>query len=184
MPGENKQSGRMKRRTGALAGDAILFAAAERLFQYHDDGTLTFKIDPRHPDCPTSRMIGRRAGGDDGHGYLMCMLLGQKFKVHQIVWLLHHKQFPRLPIDHANRQRRDNRIENLRVATDVENQQNLVASTSPTAGTWRSPRSGRYAARFTYKGKKVYLGYFDTQAEANAAYRQAKRQIAQEFSPV
>ena len=89
-----------------------------------------------------------------------------------------------MPIRPENRVRMDNRIENLRLVDDLENMQNLVAATKPTAGAFKSPRSGRYCARLTYKGKKIYLGYFDTPEQANAAYVQAKRELSAQFSPI
>ena len=175
---------RMSARKKPLPPDLELYEEAVRLYEYRPDGTLVFRVDPRHRHCTTSAFIGKKVGGNDGHGYLGCLLLGHKFKVHQIVWLMHHGVFPPKPIDHINRDRRDNRIENLRLADDLQNMQNLTASEQPTAGTWRSPRSGRYCARLTYKNQKVYLGYFDTQEQANAAYQEAKRKLASEFSPV
>lgn len=175
---------RMLARKDPLPSNEVLLTEASRIYVYQPDGTLVFKIDPRRPDCVTSKVIGKTVGGDDGHGYLMCMLLRQKFKVHQIVWLLKTGEFPSKPIDHINRNRRDNRIENLRLAEDIENMQNLIASTKPTAGTWKSPMSGRYCARLTHKGKKIYLGYFDTQEEANAAFVAEKKRVSAEFSPV
>lgn len=177
-------SKRMGFRVRALPSDNELFEQAHRLFEYHQDGTLTFRIDPRFPQCLTSKMVGKNVGGDDGHGYLMCLLMGHKFKVHQIVWLMHYGETPKNPIDHTNRRRKDNRIENLRVASDLQNMQNLTISTAATAGTSKSPISGRYLARVTYKGKKIYLGYFDTAEEANAAYAAEKKRLAGEFSPV
>ena len=175
---------RMLNRKTALPPDADLLQWATMHFQYLPDGNLVFKRDPRHPECAHAKMIGRRVGGDDGHGYLMCMLMGHKAKVHQVVWLLHTGAFPTKPIDHINRNRRDNRIENLRLATDLENMQNIVAATAPGAGTWKSPRSGRHMARMTHKGKKIYLGYYDTKEAANAAFANAKRLLCDGFSPV
>lgn len=175
---------RMSARKQSLPSDDELFAAAVRMYEYKQDGTIAYRIDPRSPDCKTSKMVGKTAGGDDGHGYLMCMLLGMKFKVHQVVWLLNTGEFPRLPIDHINRCRKDNRIENLRLATDQQNMQNIGTATHSTSGTWKCRTSGRYAARVTYKGEKHYLGYFDTAEEANAAYVELKRNLSREFSPV
>ena len=144
---------RMSNRKKQLPTNEVLFAAASEYFEYREDGGIYFKKDPRRKECKTSKIIGKQVGGDDGNGYLMCMLIGFKFKVHQIVWLLHTKEFPKKPIDHINRERRDNRIENLRLAEDIENMQNLRASTRPYAGVWKSPRSGRFMARMTYKNR-------------------------------
>ena len=145
--GDQEVSKRMLARKRPLPSDEVLLTEALRIYEYRADGSLVFRVDPRHPHCKTSKFIGKSVGGDDGHGYLMCLLLGHKLKVHQVVWLMHHGVMPSKPIDHINRVRRDNKIENLRLADDLENMQNLIASTSPTAGTWRSPISGRYCAR-------------------------------------
>lgn len=177
-------SKRMTYRAKPLPENEVLYAAALEYFEYRNDGNIYYKRDPRHKDCKISKFIGKKAGGDDGHGYLACLLLGIKFKVHQVVWILHNKEFPAKPIDHINRNRRDNRIENLRLAEDLENMQNLVSSTMPYAGVSKSPRSSRFMARLTYRGKKHYLGYHDTPEQANAAYTAAKKRLAADFSPV
>ena len=68
------------------------------------------------------RIIGE---SDDGHGYIKCYLNGKTFRKHVIV----AKQFipnpDNLPcIDHKNRIRNDNHIENLRFCTYAENNKN------------------------------------------------------------
>lgn len=175
---------RMENRKKTLPHDSILFAWASEYFEYMPTGIIVYKKDPRHPSASSSKMIGKKVGGDDGHGYLMCMLMGHKAKVHQVVWLIHHGEFPKTPIDHINRNRKDNRIENLRSVSDFENMQNVTSATKPLAGTWKSPKSGRYMARVTHKGKKIYLGYYDTAESANRAFSEAKRLICDKFSPV
>lgn len=175
---------RMRNRLRPLPPADVLLAAAREFFEYREDGVLVYRKDPRRPECTHSKVVGKTVGGDDGHGYLMCMLLGHKFKVHQIVWLLHHGALAAHPIDHEDRDRRNNRIGNLRIASDVENMQNLVASTAPTAGTWRPKNSRKYAARVIHQGRRFHLGYFDTVEEANAAYCTAKAAVSGSFSPV
>ena len=68
------------------------------------------------------RIIGE---SDDGKGYIKCKLNGKTFRKHVIV----AKQFipnpDNLPcIDHKNRIRNDNHIENLRFCTYAENNKN------------------------------------------------------------
>ena len=53
-------------------------------------------------------------GSLDKDGYLIIKVKGKQFKAHRIVWLLHYGSFPKSEIDHINRIRTDNRIENLR----------------------------------------------------------------------
>jgi hypothetical protein len=89
-----------------------------------------------------------------------------------------------LPIDHVDRDRRNNRIENLRLATDAENGANNVVTARPLAGVRKDPKGHGYRADLSIGGKKKYLGYFKTAEDAHAAYVAATREARGEFSPV
>lgn len=69
--------------------------------------------------------------------------------------------------DHVNCDRLDNRRSNLRVVTNEQNHQNL-ATRDALRGVTRHPRSSRFRARVTLRGKEHYLGSFDTPEEAAA----------------
>lgn len=178
------QPERMKNRKKPLPSMQALLSAAHEFFICHEDGTLEYQKDPRHPECTTSKVIGKQVGGDDGHGYLMCMLMGHKFKVHQIVWMMHYGSLPSFPIDHIDRDRRNNRIGNLREASDLENLQNTSSSLNEHAGASKVSRRTGYAARVQVRGKKHFLGYFPTKDLAHAAYLEGKRRLCGDFSPV
>ena len=70
-------------------------------------------------------------------------------------------------IDHINRKRDDNRIENLRVVNKQENNRNTFGK------GWQLVR-GRYSAGITIDGKRKKLGTYDTAEEAHQVYVQAK----------
>jgi hypothetical protein len=174
----------MQNRKRPLPPLAELLAEARRIYAYGGDaGGLVWR-EFRHPHHPGQAKLGEQVGGDDGLGYRMCMLLGHKFKVHQIVWLLCTGEFPALPIDHVDRDRRNNRIENLRLATDAENGANNVVTARPLAGVRKDPKGHGYRADLSIGGKKKYLGYFKTAEDAHAAYVAATREARGEFSPV
>lgn len=59
-------------------------------------------------------------GSLDKDGYLIIKVKGVQFKAHHIVWLLCNGDFPKSEIDHINRNRTDNRIENLRESNRTE----------------------------------------------------------------
>lgn len=55
-------------------------------------------------------------GWKDKDGYLIYKVKCHPIKMHRLVWLLCNGQLPNGEIDHINRVRDDNRIENLRIA--------------------------------------------------------------------
>ena len=91
-------------------------------FQYHADGTIT-RSDRKNSN-----------GFYDKDGYLKVKVKKKALLVHRVVWLLNHGDFPRLEIDHINRNKTDNRIENLREATRWENNINKEFKVNPTTG--------------------------------------------------
>lgn len=53
-------------------------------------------------------------------GYLMLKIKGKKYLAHRLAWFLRYGDFPKSELDHINRIRTDNRIENLRESTRME----------------------------------------------------------------
>lgn len=174
---------RFSYRKKPLPPESELIAEARRIYSYDaEHGGLIWK-EHKNPLRPWPK-LGTRVGGDDGHGYLMCLLLGHKFKVHQVVWMIVHGQVPRMSIDHANCVKTENRIENLRLATDQQNSMNSITAKRPLSGVKSSKVRDGFSAVVQFKGKKHYFGYFKTKEEAHAAYVDAKRALSGEFSPV
>ena len=69
-------------------------------------------------------------------------------------------------VDHVNRTRDDNRVENLRLVTPSQNRFNTGAKGVVFTAPW--------SAAITVAGKTTHLGRFMTEAEAVAAYKSAK----------
>lgn len=113
--------------------------------------------------------LGAEVGYVDWAGYRSVILLGCRIKYHRVVWLIHHGYLPEGNIDHINGVKDDNRIENLRIATAAQNVHNRIRTGKYATGVYKG-RQGRYIARIEHNGRKVYLGYYDTEAEAAAAY--------------
>lgn len=84
--------------------------------------------------------------------------------------------------DHINRDRLDNRVENLRYVTKGQNRFNsggLRNNTSGHKGVFYFKRIDRWGARRGNPGK--YLGCFKTKAQAIRAYRDAVREKHREL---
>jgi hypothetical protein len=115
----------------------------------------------------------------DGYVVMKIRLSGDKaktYKAHRLAWLYYYGHWPKNNIDHVNGIRSDNRIENLRDATNRENQQNRANHRNG-----RLPGAGRngnkYQAQIQINKKTYYLGYFDTELEAHLAYKLAAQSI-------
>jgi hypothetical protein len=101
-----------------------------------------------------------------GNGYLSGGILGKTFKAHRVAWAHYYGSWPEFTIDHINRDRSDNRIENLRDVLTVVNNHNVDRRRGEYVGvTWWEP-SRKWLARVTKGGKQYYLGYFDDPIEA------------------
>lgn len=109
--------------------------------------------------------------GGIGTGYVMIKIDGRKYKAHRLAWLYVHGAWPDGDLDHANGCPLDNRIANLRVATNPQNQANrrLQRGKDTPKGVRRLP-SGRFQARISVNKRLHHLGSFDTAEAAQAAY--------------
>lgn len=106
-------------------------------------------------------------------GYISLTINKKRYYAHRLAWLFVYGVWPDLAVDHINRDPADNRIANLRLASQTENCQNREAKGVSYVATRNSPK--KYAAQICHEGRRFQLGYFATEEEARAAYVGAKR---------
>ena len=94
--------------------DAEVINYIREYFIYNNDGTFT-RTDRKNSN-----------GSLDKDGYLIIKIKGKQYKAHRLVFAYHNGRFPTMEIDHINRNRLDNRIENLR---EVDRQTNIDNTT-------------------------------------------------------
>jgi hypothetical protein len=123
--------------------------------------TAKFAKSKRMADSWNSRWAGKEVGTDNGNGYLVTNVLGKKYYVHRLVWLLNFGEWPE-HIDHENGQTKDNRLTNLRSVTNATNRKNCALSKTNRSGivgvTWKSGRDC-WRVNITYKRKQIFLGH-------------------------
>tara|TARA_R110000803_G_scaffold4267_1_gene14551 strand:+ start:597 stop:1085 length:489 start_codon:yes stop_codon:yes gene_type:complete len=108
------------------------------------------------------------------NGYLVTRLNSKNFYYHRIVYWFAHEDFDILHydntkvIDHIDRDKSNNKLENLRL---IPFQHNLW---NQKARGWCLLK-GRYVAQVCVDGKHHYLGTYDTSGEAHSAYLEGKK---------
>lgn len=119
-----------------------------------------------------------------GNKYASVCFEGKKHPVHRMIWALHYGEQPPEVVDHINNKPWDNRIENLRAATQAQNRWNVVEQ-SPNATGYSGVRrsaTGFYAV--------VYANYrrhaspiFDDAELAGLAAHELRRKHRGQFMP-
>lgn len=131
------------------------------------------------------RNQGRARAGDvvsykDRHGYIAFKLFGHLRRAHRVAWFLTHGVFPDGDIDHINRDRSDNRIENLRCVSRSENMENQILKSNNKSGfkgVFFDARRGKWLASIGKNGRSKHLGYFDTAEKAYVAYQEGAAKV-------
>jgi hypothetical protein len=127
---------------------------------YYKDGLLFWK----HNNKP--------AGAKGNTGYMKVQINKIAYSTHRLVWVLFNKEIPiDKQIDHINRNRSDNRIENLRLATPSSNALNKPCKISNTGIRGVSKDRDYYKVSFTVNGKSIHVGNFK---DLNKATKTAK----------
>lgn len=137
-----------------------------------------------HRSCAiwNSRYAGGQAGTDfDGYIAVVLKSFGRsRVFAHRIAWAMHYGEWPQDCIDHVNRDRKDNRIGNLRVVSRAENMRNLPLAVNNTTGavgvSWDRARM-RWRAQIGYGRRQVSLGRYGTLEEAITARKAAERAL-------
>lgn len=124
-----------------------------------------------------NRLCGTRAGANN-HGYRQIRIERKLYQAHRLAWCYVYGVWPPYMVDHINGIKGDNRIANLRLATNQENQQNrrTPQGSNPYIGVSWNKAAKRWEAQIRLQGKPTYLGRFSTPEEAHAAYLKAKRE--------
>lgn len=125
------------------------------------------------------RSNGERAGClHRSSGYWVVKIKSRAVLAHRLAWLWVYGEWPDQLIDHRFRDKTDNRISELRKATNGQNVANSKArAKSGFKGVYAAPRMpGKWQAQINdLSGKTINIGTFATMEEASLAYQEAAR---------
>lgn len=154
----------------------------KQLLHYEPEtGIFTWRV-----ERPRGR-IGKPAGTIKRDGYVHIGVDYNRYFAHRLAFLYMTGEMPepKQHVDHINSNTVDNRWANLRLATSSQNQMNVLMWSSNTSGykgvSWHKGE-GRWRACIRVKGKRKYLGYFDTAEQGYAAYCEAAKLHHGEFA--
>ena len=150
------------------------------LFDYREGGVLVRRV-RRGPGMP-----GDIVGSARKDGYLSVFIGGHHHLLHRVIFLWHHGWLP-AQVDHRDLNRSNNRIDNLRPATQSNNGANRGAYASNKSGfkgvCWNRA-VGKWQAQIRVNRKVKHLGYFNDPAEGGAVYAKAAAELHGEFARV
>jgi hypothetical protein len=122
-----------------------------------------------------TRYIGGRAGYYRKiNSYLVIRLNKANFLGHRLAWLFVYGEFPESNIDHIDGDPTNNRIANLRLATQSQNLMNSNLRSDNTTGikgTTKSKASGKFLVSIKVKNQTYRLGVFNNFVDAAEARR-------------
>lgn len=161
-----------------------------RLFEYRD-GELFWKERPRKDfltehDCNqwNSAHLNKRAGCYGKKPYVYTVINYKHIAIHRVIFLMQKGYLPKM-IDHADGNPRNNKIENLREATSLQNQQNLKLpshNTSGYKGVMWSKRSNKWLVKIKVNKKQKHIGLFEDIELADLVAQEARNKFHGSFA--
>ena len=131
------------------------------------------------------RIKKKEAGTLLHSGYAGICIGPKRWQSHRIAWALHYGEWPKDQIDHINGIRTDNRICNLREASNNQNGKNLglsKANTSGFKGVCFDKQTGKWRAFIKVNFKLINIGRFVNLQDAINARVAAEQQYFGEWN--
>lgn len=129
--------------------------------------------------------VGERAGSINPKGYEMIGVDSRAYQAHRLAWLYVYGEWPPSELDHADNDRSNNAIANLRLASRKENCFNQGKRRHNTSGykgvSWHAG-IGKWRARIAVENGRRHLGFFASVEDAAKAYELAALKFHGEFA--
>lgn len=132
---------------------------------YYDNGVLRYRGAPYQPKDKEAGWVKPK------EGYRCVNIEGRQYKTHRLIFLMFNGYLPPL-VDHIDRNKLNNKIDNLREATKSENAINSERWDKGGA-SFKSDR-GKWRAYIRENNKQKFLGYYNSRQEAMETVQKAK----------
>lgn len=107
--------------------------------------------------------VGSMAGYTGIKGYVLIGIDGVDYKAHVLAWFYVNKKLPNGKIDHIDTDRSNNKISNLRCATNQQNNANKKKQKNNTSGykgvSWHK-KAKKWSSTIRYSRTNIHLGLF------------------------
>lgn len=153
----------------------------KELFDYHEDGYLLRK---QSKQGVLKDMTAGKTVPKGKHPYKQICINNSRYDIHRIIFLWHHGFMP-IQVDHEDMDKTNNKIKNLRQATQSQNQHNKPMQKNNSTGfkgVCYDKRNKKFKSSISVCGKPLSLGYYKTPEEAHEAYKQAAIKHFGEFA--
>lgn len=145
------------------------------------------KLKPVSYNPETGEIIGARGkpwSAINSAGYVIGKFMGKTRTGHHVAWYLTYGYFPRY-LDHINQVRHDNRLSNLREATESQNMMNKTKHSNNRSGYKNvsfDSRSGKWLVVVKRDFKQYRFGLFEDVDEAGRVAEKARNEIHKEYT--
>lgn len=116
--------------------------------------------------------------------YQTTMFKGKLYKTHRLIFMYHHGYIPE-QVDHIDGNKHNNKIENLRPATQSKNSMNIKLRSDNTSGSknvyWEGDRK-KWRVIVHKQGRSVYSKRFDDKELADLVAIMAREKYHKEFA--
>ena len=150
----------------------------------HKNGKLFWL--PRGVARIDKQFAGKEAGCVRPDGYLCIAWKGKHLLAHRAIWVIENGSIPNgMFIDHINRNRRDNRISNLRLCSVSQNNCNAKLrkdNSSKVKGVCWDTQRNKWKARVTYQGQQYHAGFYSDLDKAALAVQEKRQKVHNEFA--
>lgn len=160
--------------------EIMTYEEAISLYKY-DEGKLFFKkrTSSRTPE-------GSEAGFIRLDGYRSIGFKRRIYATHRVIFMMHYGFFP-LMVDHIDGDKLNNKIENLRAVTALENARNSKKqknNSSGFKGVYFDNQIKKFRSSITVLNKTIHLGNFNNIKDAANAYSIASKKYHGEYGRV